>query len=170
MSTNYVQSQIDTLVGSGSYTHRLGALESIPGLVSRDWSDLLLGSGDGDAGRLFRLGILQDDGFEAVDNQFVLLLAEAGVIGMGLYLTVLLGPLVAQATPNWLRVLLPTILAMSLIFDVLAWTSNLTVFVLFIAMADSTRGGIPNREANSSDQGRQQGADSASGWSTRGVA
>lgn len=133
-----VSSTLDETSRSGSWTHRVGALRSLGRLLL--WQDadrVLLGNGYGSTSRLSSEGLLQNDGFAAVDNQFVLLLAQGGLLGLGLLLT-----LVALALLRGEPAVRPAVLcvvATLMVFDVLLWPGATVVLctVLGLALARS---------------------------------
>ncbi len=131
-------SAVDTLVNSGSYSHRAAALDAFVQLLSRqDFTHTMIGNGFGGIPALFRAGLLQTDGFEVVDNQFVAQLGQAGLVGMIALLVFTARPLVARDW-HWRGATL-VILANCMIYDWLSWPSSaaLALFVLGSAYAHS---------------------------------
>lgn len=116
----YVLEIYDELVDSGSVGHRLGALNAITNLVNgRSLTATMLGDGSASSPRLFYAGLLQTDGFAAVDNQYVLTLAQNGILGlMALVAVMIVAFRRASAT---LRVLLLAVMITGMIFDLFTW-------------------------------------------------
>lgn len=119
------------LTGS-SVSHRTGALDAIPRLLTQGPLNVLLGNGAGSSRGLFDAGLLQAGGFYAVDNQFVLSLVEVGVIGLLLLVSVILRGL---AVGQGLRLPLTAVVTFFFTFDVLAWPSGAVLFALVLGMA-----------------------------------
>lgn len=117
---------------SGSYTHRLGALGAIGRLFTDQTTwQLMIGNGWASTARLFAEGLMQTDGFGAVDNEFVLILAQAGLVGL-LLLAGLLLYAVVRATPSY-RPMLLAVGATLFVFDVLIWPSAAVLFGMVLA-------------------------------------
>jgi hypothetical protein len=130
-----------SLQGTGSLTHRLGALDVAVRLAGRPLDQVLLGSGAGSLKALFTQGLLQLDGFFAVDNQLVTTFAEAGVLGvLALVAAVLLG--LRRGERDSRPAALVAVL-MFASFDVLAWnaTAFLATVLLVLGSARSRRVG-----------------------------
>lgn len=107
---------------SGSYTHRVGAVSAAARLIfQQDGLSVLTGNGLGANPRLFNSGLLQADGFETVDNQYVQTLAHSGLVGLILLLAIF-GSVILGA-PTKLRPLLVASALNLAIFDALMWPS-----------------------------------------------
>lgn len=118
--------------------HRLNSFRAIPALLSeRGVVGALFGSGFGSAESLYRAGIFDNDGFFAIDNQFVSVLAAAGLIGVILFAAFLLGTLRQARTLD--RVFVLTLLLVFLGFDVLDSPSAGPLFLVFAAAAGVSR-------------------------------
>lgn len=144
------------VVATGSFTHRIGALESIGRLITeRNFIEVIFGSGAGGTPELFSRGLLQADGLQAIDNQYIHTLATDGLLGLSL----LVGAWVAAfrlADSRW-KIVLVLLAAEGMIFDFLAWptTGYLAWLIIGIAL---TRSKPP---ADSPTRGRRgQGAQS----------
>lgn len=120
-----------------SVSHRTGALEAVPGLLTQqDPARLLFGNGYFSAYQLFRQGLLQVGNFFAVDNQFVMTLVEAGLVGL-----VVLGAIIVLATRRLgrdARLGFLAVVAFFLTFDVLSWPSGMALFAAFVGLAFSS--------------------------------
>ncbi|MGY1727486.1 hypothetical protein ACI79J_10995 [Geodermatophilus sp. SYSU D01062] len=133
------------LQGTGSLTHRLGALDAAVRLFGRPPAETLLGSGTGSLPDLFDAGYLQLDGFFAVDNQFVATFGTAGLVGVAA-----LAALVVSGLRRGQRATRPAALllvVMFLSFDVLEWNAVAVVAValLVLGTARPSRDGEPQR-------------------------
>lgn len=116
----FLLEKFDELVDSGSVEHRLGALGAITKLLTdRNTSAAMIGDGSASSPRLFSEGLLQTDGFAAVDNQYVLSLAQNGVLGL-LVLVVVMITAFRRASAT-LRVLLLAVIITGMIFDLFTW-------------------------------------------------
>ncbi len=128
---------VSSLSGTGSLTHRLGAIEAAGRLLGRPAAELMFGSGDGALPALFARGLLQQDGFGAVDDQFVTTLALAGLAGLvALLAAIVLGLLGGERTTRPAALLA---VLMFLSFDVLEWTATALLFALLIALGTAVR-------------------------------
>lgn len=126
---------LDEIMSTGSYTHRLGALASFGNLIGEQSTGrVLIGNGFGAAPRLFSAGLLQNDGFTAIDNEFLGLLGQAGLVGLLLFVAVVVLALVTG--PAEMRLAMLCITATLMVFDVVGWpvAVALTFAVLGIAL------------------------------------
>lgn len=129
----FLVEKTNELLDSGSVTHRLGAIESIPDLLSmRGLTAVVIGDGTASTPRLFSAGLLQVDGFNAVDNQYVLTLAQNGIVGLGILAAIIIIG-IRQASVS-LRILLIAIMVSGMIFDLLAWPA-IAFWVWFLIAA-----------------------------------
>lgn len=129
-----IMEQVERLTGSGSVFHRVGALESIDSLIfDRGIIPFLVGDGTASTPRLFASGFLQSDGLQAVDNQYVLTLAQEGTIGMIILLLIL--AFAFRRADATLKLLLFAVVAEGMIFDLLTWPSMAIYAWVFIAAA-----------------------------------
>ena len=117
---------------TGSYTHRLGAVDSIANLLGRPAVESLIGSGFGSERSLFQRGLLQGDGFFAIDNEIVTVIATAGILGLILFVGFCVGSIVLAA-PR-LRGVPLTTFVMFFSFDVTSWVLGSTVLALVAAL------------------------------------
>jgi hypothetical protein len=124
---------IDSLMGTGSYTHRLGAIQSVSSLLMREPLSILIGDGSASSIRMFAEGLLQNDGLAAVDNQYVMTFIETGVVG----LIIVVGLLVSaffRASFEIRSVVIVLIVQFS-VFDALIWPMSAFIFWFFIGLA-----------------------------------
>lgn len=132
---------VSSLEGTGSLTHRLGALDAAGRLLDRPVAESLLGSGTGSLRRLFAQGYLQVDGFFAVDNQFVTTLALGGLVGVvALAAAVLVGLLRGDRAT---RPALLVVVVLFASFDVLQWNATAVLLVLLLPLGRHTREPVP---------------------------
>jgi hypothetical protein len=124
---------------TGSVTHRVGALESISRLTDQGALTVAVGNGSASTPRLFRDGLLQSDGLEAVDNQFVLWFAQVGLIGTGILLAGL-GATV-WVSRGALRLMMLMTVTMLAVFDLADWPAALAIATVVIGMVVGSRAG-----------------------------
>jgi hypothetical protein len=139
---------ISTLVSSGSWENRVGALGSVPGLLGRPPLEALLGSGFGSEPELYARGLLPQGGFTVIDNQLVSTLASFGVVGV----LVLVAALVvgfARASRTG-RAVLAVMVVMLFSFDWFVWFSMSALAFGAMAWAPRPEGapGRPTRAAH----------------------
>ncbi|ROQ39932.1 hypothetical protein EDF46_1567 [Frondihabitans sp. PhB188] len=123
---------VSTLLSSGSYENRAGALESVPRLLGQDFAHVLLGNGAGSEPGLYANGLLPQTGFQNVDNQLVTSLATTGVLGAGLLIAAFLTGFASAARPG--RVLILALATMLFSFDYLAWSSMAALMAVAICL------------------------------------
>lgn len=144
---------ISAFMGTGSFTHRIGAFESVGRLLAeRDFIATAIGDGAGATVRLFSSGILQNDGLEAVDNQFILTFIETGVLGLIIVAAIFINAL--RSAPGTLRLVLLICVVEFFVFDALGWSTSAFLIWLLIGVADSPRIGMP--PLAESDAGRSR--------------
>ncbi|WJM15296.1 hypothetical protein [Microbacterium arborescens] len=123
--------------------HRINSIAAIPNLLfERDLGAAIFGSGYSSVTELYRNGIFFNDGFYAVDNQFVSLLVQGGIVGAALVLCAIIGLTVAIARRN--RAHLPGwvgLVGMGLSFDFMAWYVTAALFLAYGAIAVGDRSG-----------------------------
>ncbi len=151
ISSGFFASQaFEGLMASGSVYHRQGAFEAFGNL----WNDqgakeVLLGRGYAGVPAAFDLGLLQTDGFNVVDNQFITLIVTSGFLGCVLFITLLLNSLWnGSSSVRWV---LLVCLGMFLIFDVLLWTSATVLLMIALGFAQS-QDSAPVARADTDDQ------------------
>lgn len=130
-----IGSLVGDFVDSGSFTNRLEALESAPGLVSRPLDVAFWGSGFGTEPILFAQGLLQQNGFGIVDNQFVTTLATFGIFGLFLMLVILVRSFMGSDAVG--RSVLIVLMAMMFSFDYLRWPETFVLLFAFVGLAGS---------------------------------
>ncbi len=75
---------------TGSFQQRLLSIGSISAILNISILHALLGNGFGSRSELYAQGILENIGnFQAVDNQFISLLADIGLLGLGAFISVI---------------------------------------------------------------------------------
>ena len=156
---------VSSLQGTGSLTHRVAAWEAVGRLADRSPVQALFGSGAGSLPDLFASGLLQLDGFFAVDNQLVATFAVAGLVGV-----VALVGAVAVGLLRGHRATRPAALVVVLmfaVFDVLEWTATSVLVAVLLCLGtarptdgapDSSSPGDPSMHAVTEppDRTRQQ--------------
>jgi hypothetical protein len=137
---------VSSLEGTGSLTHRLAALDAAERLLDRSLAQTLLGSGTSSLDDLFDAGLLQLDGFFAVDNQLVATFAVAGLVGLAALVAALAIGLL-RGDPQ-VRPAALLLVGMVLSFDLLEWNATA---VLLIALATLGSAARPARSAPGAD-------------------
>ncbi len=113
---------ISSFTSSGSFVHRTAAYSLIWKLMStQPLAAAFGGNGFGSTQRLFDKGLLQTDGFNVVDNQFVLTQAQGGILALTA-LVVLALLAIRYARPQ-LRPVVLFAIGVSVIFDWMSWPS-----------------------------------------------
>lgn len=119
---------------SGSLTHRQGALDAVPRLLSEQSElEVLIGNGWYSTQAVYDKGLLQLDGFVAIDNQFVALLVTTGVVGVVIFALI---PLLAYARAGKaLRPVVAGAVAVFAVFDIFEFPATWGLFALLIGLA-----------------------------------
>jgi O-antigen ligase len=128
------------LEGTGSLTHRLAALDVVGRLADRSGDQVLLGSGAGSLDDLFAAGLLQLDGFFAVDNQLVATFAVAGLVGVLALVGAVVAGLVRGDRSTRPATLLLVLMFFS--FDVLEWHSTAVLLVVLLVLGSGRRDAV----------------------------
>lgn len=131
-----IREATDELLESGSFTNRLGALQSVPGLLARPLGEAMFGSGVGSEARLFAAGALQQNGFNVIDNQAVTTLATQGVLGLIILLAIFLTSF--RRGDVIVRSLVIVLFVMLFSFDYLRWPAMVVVAFLVFGMPSAT--------------------------------
>jgi hypothetical protein len=139
---------VEELLDSGSWTHRLGALESVPTLLARQTGEALFGNGFGSELLLYERGYMQQHYLQVVDNMIVYALGTMGVIGLIVFLAWwLIGFVFADRV---VRALLVMFFAMFFSFDVLVWMYTGILLSLVMALPATRPAGVaPGSDAGS---------------------
>lgn len=121
-----------------SNAHRVNSLLAVPRLiVDRPFAEVILGSGWSAVRNLYDTRIFDNDGFYAVDNQFVAMLAFGGVVGLVAYVALVVGVL-ARAREAGMRLAFTVAVVMGLSFDTIfsAVAMSLMIFVATAALGE----------------------------------
>jgi len=121
-----------SLLASGSWTNRAEGIASVPGLLGRAPSAVLLGEGFGSEDDLRLRGLLNQNGFASVDNQFVTTLATQGLLGTALLALSLVGSWVRGDRGH--RAVVVAFLVLCCSFDLLRWPAVLVLFLVLFAL------------------------------------
>ncbi|ROS47972.1 hypothetical protein [Frigoribacterium sp. PhB24] len=128
---------VGTLVSSGSYENRMGALRSVPGLLARPALEVAFGSGFGSEPELYARGFLPQDGFTVVDDQLVTTFATFGIVGVACFVVALVVAVVHASRAG--RAVLVVMIVMLFSFDYLVWFSMSALLWAFSGLADPPR-------------------------------
>jgi O-antigen ligase len=125
---------------------RMATVRSLDDVLSAPPSRVVFGWGGGTRDELYDRGVLEAaDDFEVVDNQYIALLTEVGLVGLTLFAVLVVVALRrAWITPGWwpfgLGAALLGVLTALVFYDGLTWPSTsllLWTLIGFIARADS---------------------------------
>ncbi|MDT0168114.1 hypothetical protein [Pseudarthrobacter sp. BRE9] len=138
-AAGFFQSEVyERFVASDSLSHRNGALDAVPGLLTnQDLVNVAFGNGYYSAPQLFREGMLQVGNFYAVDNQAVMTLVEGGLVGLAILATLIVLAIIRIDVAARMGLLSVAVFFFS--FDVLSWPSGMTLFGMFIGLAFSAK-------------------------------
>jgi glycosyltransferase involved in cell wall biosynthesis len=128
---------VEQLVGSGSYTNRAGALESVPMLFAREPGAVIWGSGFGSEASLFREGFFQQNGFNIVDNQLVTTLGTAGVLGLLGLCAIFIYSFSTAGIYGRTALIFMTVMLFS--FDYLRWHATAVLLFAIMGMSSSMK-------------------------------
>ena len=123
---------VTNLIQSGSWSHRLGALESLPQLLSRPPLEAWFGYGFGSQNALYDRGLMQQTYMRAVDNMFVYALGTMGIVGLGALLA--FWAVAFVVADRLRRALLALLFAMFFSFDLFTWISMGVLASMMIAL------------------------------------
>lgn len=133
---------------SGSWLHRTAAYSAIARLAyTQSPAHIFFGNGFASTQRMFAKGRLQTDGFRAVDNQFVLIQSQGGLVCLLVFVALL--AMALFHTSAQLRSATTVVLLTMFIFDAVNWTSAsaLTFLVLGAAMSRTSSDGYLHEDA-----------------------
>lgn len=132
-TSSLVAGQWDRFSESGSYSHRADFWTYAAQLINlRSLSEVIFGSGVGSEPQLFSRGLLQQDGFQVVDNQFLTTLATIGVIGaLALVVLCLIGVL---RLAGGARLAFISLCMMFFVFDELRWLGPPILFFSLLGL------------------------------------
>lgn len=118
--------------------HRSNSWKAIPNLFSDQSVDhILIGNGWGSARALYRSGVLIEDGFYAIDNQFAWSISVFGVIGAA-FLVAFLVVVFVRGDAVVRSVLVGSVI-MGFSFDFFAWVSSLAVILCVVGLGSMNR-------------------------------
>lgn len=153
VGASVVPSSLGSDISGNNATHRINSLLAIPRLLQRGVGETIFGSGWGSQESLYRRGVLINDGFFAVDNQFTTVLAACGVIG-AIALAVLLVKMFVRARGGEKAIVLSMTL-MFVSFDVLNWVATGALYILLVALVtrkDNPAPQLPPKSMRSADR------------------
>lgn len=118
---------------TSSYLHRSRILASIPRLLDRDIATTIFGSGGSSGGELFNSGTLSGyPGYYFFDNQYVRILAFAGLLGLVLLVLAVVRTLRTRDVAS--RLLVVALGVMMASYDVLTWDFSFAILALAISV------------------------------------
>ncbi|WP_187270418.1 O-antigen ligase family protein [Microbacterium wangchenii] len=137
--SGYPQAILAEELDARNFGHRMNSISAIvPLALGQEVVPALFGRGLFGVSDLYTAGIVFNDGFFTLDNQFVSVLAQAGIIGLVLFV-VTVGGLTARMARNGHRRYLPgwlgLIVAMGMTFDFMSWYVAATLFLIYAAIA-----------------------------------
>jgi hypothetical protein len=121
---------------SGSYTNRLGVLQSIPSLLDQDFWLVLFGGGVGEDSRLFAEGVLSSGTLQVVDNQLINTFAHSGLVGLSCLLVAIVVRSIRASAFEACGIALCCFMFMSL--DLLTWYLPTLLFSWLIVVESRT--------------------------------
>jgi hypothetical protein len=124
----------EELVVSGSWSHRLGAFESVPALLARPPLETWFGYGYGSEQLLYERGYMQQTFLRTVDDMFIYALGTMGLAG--LILLVVVCVLAVVLAGKMVRSVLVLMLGMFFSFDLLVWMYAGVVFSIFVTLPE----------------------------------
>ncbi|MGH1523877.1 O-antigen ligase family protein [Leifsonia sp. L25] len=123
---------VDNLLDSGSWTHRLGAAESVGALLDRPPMEAWFGTGFGGEAVLYDRGLMQQTFLRAVDNMLVYALGTTGIVGLIALLALwIVAFCFADRT---IKAVLAMLFAMFFSFDLFTWMNIGVITSLMIAL------------------------------------
>lgn len=125
----------EELVVSGSWSHRLGAFESVPNLLARPPLEAWFGYGFGSESLLYDRRYMQQTYLRVVDDMFVYALGTMGIAGLILLVVVAIVAIVFAGRTA--RAVLVLMVGMFFSFDVFAWMYTGIVFSIFATLPRS---------------------------------
>lgn len=124
---------VQQFLGSDSLSHREGALESLPQLVdAQGIKQTIFGNGVFAHEALFNRGLLQSGNFHAVDNGFVTIFIETGVVGLLVIAIIMVSRVLRQGIG---RFMVFVVAVFFFTFDVLIWPSGIMLFAVSVGIA-----------------------------------
>jgi len=128
---------VSNLLDSGSWSHRLGALESVSQLMARPPLEAWFGNGFGSENQLYDRGLMQQIYLRAVDNMLVYALGTMGVVGL---VALLVFWVVAFCfADRTIKAVLAMLFAMFFSFDLFTWMNAGVLASLMIALPRAAR-------------------------------
>jgi hypothetical protein len=135
--TGILDTVIERFSESGSLTHRQGAIDALPRLLGeQDETHIMFGNGWYAREELYNRGLLQLDGFVAVDNQFISLIVSAGLVGLALFVVMMLWSVRRSKSGPLLALLVG--LSMFIVFDVNEFPATWAVLALLVGYSVSS--------------------------------
>lgn len=123
---------VANLLESGSWTHRLGALESVRALLDRPPMEAWFGNGFGSEAILYDRGLMQQTYLRAVDNMLVYALGTTGIVGLSVLLA--FWTVAFCFADRTIKAVLAMLFAMFFSFDLFTWMNAGVITSLMIGL------------------------------------
>jgi hypothetical protein len=150
-----VLDRFEGVTQTGSFQQRVLSLGSVPAILDVGTLHALLGNGFRSSSALYAQGTLESIGnFQVVDNQFISLLADIGLLGLGAFISVVaiawsrlravgrleFGSVGSRASEAMaIRYALFSLLVVAFFFEMLIWPSSAVPFWLLLGLAFAYR-------------------------------
>lgn len=145
--------------GDDSASHRFELFSVVPKLFRyQDHATILYGNGWASRELLYGRGLLQTDGFVAIDNQVVSLFTTSGLVGLAIFCAAAVVALVRA--PYGVRLALGAGLLMFMVFDVLEFPATWAILALVMGMCFGVRD--PRQESDPAEEAAEPELASAS--------
>lgn len=125
------------LMESGSFTHRLGGLSSVPALMGRPAAEAWFGNGFGSVTQLYDRHLMQQIFMRTVDNMLVYALGTMGIVGLVALLA--FSAVTIYLADRTVRAILVMVFAMYFSFDLWTWVNMGVLVCMFVALPRSEK-------------------------------
>jgi hypothetical protein len=127
------------LIESGSFTHRVGGLSSLPALMGRPPGEVWFGTGFGDVTQLYDRHLMQQVYMRTVDNMLIYAIGTLGIVGLIALLA--LSVVTIVLADRTVRAILVMVFAMYFSFDLWTWVNMGALVCMFMALPRSDSAG-----------------------------
>ncbi|WP_426623019.1 hypothetical protein ACPPVW_10200 [Leifsonia sp. McL0607] len=126
---------IEELLVSGSWSHRLGAFDSVPNLLARPPLEAWFGTGFGSELLLYDRGYMQQTYLRVVDDMFVYALGTMGIAGLVALVAMCITAFVLSGRTG--KALLVLMVGMFFSFDLFVWMYTGIMFSIIVTLPKS---------------------------------